>query len=483
MTTEQNIAYQHFHTAVESLAEYKPRYQHPKNDHSSHMYLSNRLNSHTIPSVSAFGDEHLPYSPYYSSGISNNSCASSFTSISSSTSIASSDDFDPLIELRAFGKKAMKREKSSSKKTTCTMEPSLENPNDIIAYSEDIESKRDFYGFKLPTEWVSIEELYRFDRGYKPILERQASKWATFLAEAGNHLPPLCCKLKRYTRKGVPRHLRSSVWMHYSGAQAKMNADPGLYKRCLDMGKESNEHVQMIERDARRTFSENIYFSQPGASVDEEESNPKRRALKNVLVAFTTHLGFYHPSFATLAAFFVLIVDDEHKAFRLLEQVVLYYYPENAFNGRDLSIDQSVLMQLVYDKMPGVWNKLSNKRCFWECSSKKGQMPPVTVVTSHWFLDGFINILPIEAIVRIWDCIFIEGYQVLFRVALTIFKLNESHIHHAADDIQASRILQNTPRGLIDCDAFLEAVFSKTGVANEITFRDIERRRVVLRYR
>lgn len=154
----------------------------------------------------------------------------------------------------------------------------------------------------------------------------------------------------------------------------------------------------LASTDARRTFSENTYFSQPGASVDEEdlESNPKQRALKNVLVAFTTHLGFYHPSFATLAAFFLLIVDDEHKAFWLLEQVVLYYYPENAFNGRDLSIDQSVLMQLVYDKMPGVWNKLSNKRCFWECSSKKGQMPPVTVVTSHWFLDGFINILPIE---------------------------------------------------------------------------------------
>lgn len=55
--------------------------------------------------------------------------------------------------------------------------------------------------------------------------------------------------VKRYTRKGVPRHLRSSVWMHYSGAQAKMNADPGLYKRCLDIGKEeSNEHLQIIQR-------------------------------------------------------------------------------------------------------------------------------------------------------------------------------------------------------------------------------------------
>lgn len=49
-----------------------------------------------------------------------------------------------------------------------------------------------------------------------------------------------------------------------------------------------------------------------------------------------------------------------------------------------------------------------------------------------------------------------EGYQVLFRVALTIFKINGPHINSAADDIQVSRILQNTPRGLIDCDAFLE---------------------------
>lgn len=49
-----------------------------------------------------------------------------------------------------------------------------------------------------------------------------------------------------------------------------------------------------------------------------------------------------------------------------------------------------------------------------------------------------------------------EGYQVLFRVALTIFKINRTHINSAADDIQVSRILQNTPRGLIDCDAFLE---------------------------
>lgn len=54
--------------------------------------------------------------------------------------------------------------------------------------------------------------------------------------------------MKRYARKGVPRHLRSKVWMHYSGAQAKMNADPGLYKRCLEMGKESNEHLQTIQR-------------------------------------------------------------------------------------------------------------------------------------------------------------------------------------------------------------------------------------------
>lgn len=140
MTTEQNIAYQHLHKALASLAEYKPGYQQQNN---VHMCLSKRLNSHAIPSSSsAFGDEHLPYSPYYSSGISNSSCASSFTSISSSTSIASSDDFDPLPELRVYSKKAMKRGKPSSKKATSAMDSSLEDENDIIAYAEDIENKR-----------------------------------------------------------------------------------------------------------------------------------------------------------------------------------------------------------------------------------------------------------------------------------------------------------------------------------------------------
>jgi hypothetical protein len=59
------------------------------------------------------------------------------------------------------------------------------------------------------------------------------------------------------------------------------------------------------------------------------------------------------------------------------------------------NIDQIVLMMMVYEQMPSIWNKLAGGKCFWECE-QTDSMPPITLVTSHWFLTLFINIVPIE---------------------------------------------------------------------------------------
>lgn len=39
--------------------------------------------------------------------------------------------------------------------------------------------------------------------------------------------------MKRYIRKGVPLELRARVWMGVSGAQARMDQNPGYYHRLL----------------------------------------------------------------------------------------------------------------------------------------------------------------------------------------------------------------------------------------------------------
>jgi len=49
-----------------------------------------------------------------------------------------------------------------------------------------------------------------------------------------------------------------------------------------------------------------------------------------------------------------------------------------------------------------------------------------------------------------------EGCKVLYKVALTILKLNEQRIWNAQDSVDTFQLLQNMPKRLIDCDQFLK---------------------------
>lgn len=54
--------------------------------------------------------------------------------------------------------------------------------------------------------------------------------------------------------------------------------------------------------------------------------------------------------------------------------------------------------------------------------------PPLTnVFTMQWFLTMFATCLPAPTVLKIWDSVFFEGSEVLFRVALAIWeRLGES---------------------------------------------------------
>lgn len=49
--------------------------------------------------------------------------------------------------------------------------------------------------------------------------------------------------------------------------------------------------------------------------------------------------------------------------------------------------------------------------------------PPLTnVFTMQWFLTMFATCLPTPTVLKIWDSVFFEGSEVLFRVALAIWE-------------------------------------------------------------
>lgn len=204
--------------------------------------------------------------------------------------------------------------------------------------------------------------------------------------------------------------------MQYSGATKKLQENPGRYLLFLEIAENDteNEYADAIQKDLHRTFPDNSHFAceiqkEDGFTTMAPDSNEKIQQLRHVLLAFSVHspsIG-YCQSLNFLAGFMLLFLNEE-ETFWMLVTIVQDIFPQNMFDTtmEGANIEQTVLMMMVYEKMPGVWAKIGSKKCFWECEQNE-ELPSITLLTSHWFLTLFINILPVETVLRIWDCVFV----------------------------------------------------------------------------
>ncbi|KAG2226471.1 hypothetical protein INT45_014215 [Circinella minor] len=361
---------------------------------------------------------------------------------------------------------------------------SLVYPPPPVSFGENPETDR--YGFKKASQWITLENHREFDETYIPILERRSTKWQRLLEEYEPKLPERSSKVKRYVRKGIPAHLRGRVWLHYSGAEAKMASNPGVYAKFLGKAEElgdGNEFADIIARDLHRTFPDNIQFRAPSASTADPQQQQREReqeelpaiisALQRVLSAFSVYspsIG-YCQSLNYIVGMLLLFMNEE-EAFWTLVAIVQNILPAGVYDVtmEGSNIDQTVLMMLIWERMPTLWNKLAEKKSsFWDYAADGTSMPTITLVTNHWFLTLFINILPIETVLRVWDCFFYEGASVLFRVALTLFKMSENTIMSIEDSLEIFQVIQYT--------------FRRYGSFTEVTHEDLERRREMCRDR
>jgi hypothetical protein len=204
-----------------------------------------------------------------------------------------------------------------------------------------------------------------------------------------------------------------------------MDANPGVYdkflKRAQEMGDE-NEFADLIERDLHRTFPDNIQFSKAAAvaaaAIQQQQTTttnldgsssttttpteplkpPAIDVLRRVLSAFSVYCPSvgYCQSLNYLAGMLLLFLKEE-EAFWSLATIAQTILPAGVYDVtmEGASIDQAVLMMLLYERMPQLWYKMTDKT-FWEAEADGVSMPTITLVTSHWFLTLFINILPTE---------------------------------------------------------------------------------------
>ncbi|KAI9352170.1 rab-GTPase-TBC domain-containing protein [Obelidium mucronatum] len=88
-----------------------------------------------------------------------------------------------------------------------------------------------------------------------------------------------------------------------------------------------------------------------------------------------------------------------------------------------------------------------------------GGMPPLSLVTTSWFMTVFINVLPIETVMRVWDCFCYQGEKVLMRVTLTLLKIHEDEVLACSDTTDAWRLIKEIPPRMIDAHKLMDICF------------------------
>mmetsp|Transcript_10197 Transcript_10197/g.30263 ORF Transcript_10197/g.30263 Transcript_10197/m.30263 type:complete len:188 (-) Transcript_10197:66-629(-) len=112
-----------------------------------------------------------------------------------------------------------------------------------------------------------------------------------------------------------------------------------------------------------------------------------------------------------------------------------------------LRADMKVLAQSMTAKCP----KVSR------CMAANGV--ELTAICSEWFITWFAKCLPISTILRVWDTLFFEGFKVLFRIALGVFKRAEAEVLKANEFGAIMEQAKTWPRAMVQHNELLKASF------------------------
>ncbi|XP_019753023.1 TBC1 domain family member 30 [Hippocampus comes] len=264
---------------------------------------------------------------------------------------------------------------------------------------------------------------------------------------------------------GVPKEWRKRVWLTL--------ADQYLHSISIDWDKtlrfafnersnpdDDSLGIQIV-KDLHRTGC---------SSYCGQEGEQDRVVLKRVLLAYArwNKAVGYCQGFNVLAALILLVTQgDESDALKVMIYLIDKVLPESYFanNLRALSVDMAVFRDLLRVKLPRLSQHLHHLQKAANKEAGGSYEPPLTnVFTMQWFLTMFATCLPAPTVLKIWDSVFFEGSEVLFRVALAIWeRLGERILYcQTADEFYSTmgRLTQEMlDRNLIDPPDLIQEVY------------------------
>uniref|UniRef100_A0A8C0M463 TBC1 domain family member 1 n=1 Tax=Canis lupus familiaris TaxID=9615 RepID=A0A8C0M463_CANLF len=241
-----------------------------------------------------------------------------------------------------------------------------------------------------------------------PCLKEVTTVWEKMLSIPGRSKIKFDMeKMHSAVGQGVPRHLRGEIWKFLaeqyrlrhqfpSKQQPKDTPYKELLKRLT-----SQQHAILI--DLGRTFPTHPYFStQLGAGQLSLYNILKAYSLLDQEVGYCQGLSF--------VAGILLLHMGEEEAFNMLKFLMFemglrkQYRPDMII----LQIQMYQLSRLLHDYHRDLYNHL-----------EEHEIGP-SLYAAPWFLTVFASQFPLGFVARVFDMIFLQGSEVMFKVALSL---------------------------------------------------------------
>jgi len=261
-----------------------------------------------------------------------------------------------------------------------------------------------------------------------------SSAWKKYLAQ--NHtLNRNSKQLQKRISRGIPPEYRGHIWTTVSGCFRKRHAKPdGYYSQLLDYAERHKNDLPFLsdlEKDLHRPMQEDlktIYNNQDAMQM-----------LRRVLIAYAirnSKVG-YCQSMNFICAL-VLLFTKEEDAFWLLCYIIediccvdkQFYYHSKELEG--WIIDQCVFTVMVEKMLPELSRHLADLHI------------PTSALSDNWFLCLFVNNLPLRTTLRLWDLMFLNGIDAIFRGALAILMINKERALKTRDLESLLKLFKDT---------------------------------------
>ncbi|KAG0504523.1 hypothetical protein KC19_N023900 [Ceratodon purpureus] len=336
-----------------------------------------------------------------------------------------------------------------------------------------LEERRDMYGFTVRPQ--HLERYLEYDKIYKAEEIHRSNRWEQFLDTYSNSsfsegnegggaesaieeketcwgslraveqalqykhsgvengdaigVCPWAEELKKLVWEGVPVSLRGELWQIFTGAKKRWK--DGFYQERLDTPLAETvtktprleKWASQIEKDLPRTF--------PGHPVLEKDG---LGSLRRMLTAYARHnpIVGYCQAMNFVAALLLLFMPEENAFWTLTSIIDVYFEGYYTEKMTEAQVDQLVFMELVREQLP----KLARKLEILDVE--------ISWFSGAWFLSIFVNVLPWECVLRVWDVLLFEGNRsMLFRTALALLEMHAESLLALNDSGDVLSMLQS----------------------------------------